>query len=40
MTNNSQRTKLEVVHKLKKLGITLTENHVYTSAMAKGPLMF
>ncbi|QNL49768.1 HAD family hydrolase [Olivibacter sp. SDN3] len=34
MTNNSQRTALEVVRKLKRLGITVTENHVYTSAMA------
>ena len=36
MTNNSQRTRLEVVRKLKKLGITVTESHVYTSAMATG----
>lgn len=34
MTNNSQRTPLETVRKLKKLGIEVTENHVYTSAMA------
>jgi NagD protein len=34
MTNNSQRTPLEVVRKLKKLGIEVTEKHVYTSAMA------
>jgi NagD protein len=34
MTNNSQRTPLETVRKLKKLGITVTEEHVYTSAMA------
>lgn len=34
MTNNSQRTPLEVVRKLKKLGIEVTEQHVYTSAMA------
>ena len=36
MTNNSQRTPLEVVRKLKKLGIDVTEKHVYTSAMATG----
>jgi NagD protein len=36
MTNNSQRTPLEVVRKLRKLGIDVTENHVYTSAMATG----
>jgi NagD protein len=34
MTNNSQRTPLEVVRKLKKLGIDVTPKHVYTSAMA------
>lgn len=36
MTNNSQRTQLEVVRKLRKLGIEVTEEHVYTSAMATG----
>lgn len=36
MTNNSQRTPLEVVRKLRKLGIEITEKHVYTSAMATG----
>jgi NagD protein len=36
MTNNSQRTPLEAVRKLKKLGISVTEKHVYTSAMATG----
>src|SRR5688500_7609960 len=36
MTNNSQRTQLEVVRKLRKLGIEVTEDHVYTSAMATG----
>jgi NagD protein len=36
MTNNSQRTPLEVVRKLRKLGIEVTEEHVYTSAMATG----
>ena len=39
MTNNSQRTPLEVVRKLKKLGITVSENHVYTSAMATGKFL-
>jgi NagD protein len=36
MTNNSQRTRLEAVRKLNKLGIDVTEDHVYTSAMATG----
>lgn len=36
MTNNSQRTPLETVRKLRKLGIEVTEEHVYTSAMATG----
>jgi NagD protein len=39
MTNNSQRTPLEVVRKLKKLGITVSEKHVYTSAMATGQFL-
>src|SRR5687768_5188759 len=39
MTNNSQRTKLEVVRKLKKMGIEVTEDHVYTSAMATGKFL-
>src|SRR6476660_8272427 len=39
MTNNSQRTRLEVVRKLKKLGIEVTEEHVYTSAMATGKFL-
>ncbi len=39
MTNNSQRTKLEVVRKLKKLGIEVTEDHVYTSAIATGKFL-
>jgi NagD protein len=39
MTNNSQRTSLEVVRKLKKLGIEITEEHVYTSAMATGKFL-
>lgn len=39
MTNNSQRTPLEVVRKLKRLGITVNESHVYTSAMATGKFL-
>ena len=39
MTNNSQRTSLEVVRKLKGLGIEVTEDHVYTSAMATGKFL-
>jgi len=39
MTNNSQRTPLEAVRKLKKLGIEVTEKHVYTSAMATGKFL-
>jgi NagD protein len=39
MTNNSQRTRLEVVRKLKKMGITVTVDHVYTSAMATGKFL-
>ncbi|HEY5326011.1 MAG TPA: HAD-IIA family hydrolase [Mucilaginibacter sp.] len=39
MTNNSQRTSLEVVRKLKALGIDVTEDHVYTSAMATGKFL-
>jgi NagD protein len=34
MTNNSQRSSLEVIRKLKGLGITVDHKHVYTSAMA------
>src|SRR6478736_2839565 len=39
MTNNSQRTRLEGVRKLKKLGIDVTEDHIYTSAMATGQFL-
>ena len=39
MTNNSQRTSLEVVRKLKRLGIDVSEEHVYTSAMATGKFL-
>jgi NagD protein len=39
MTNNSQRTRLEAVRKLHKLGIEVTEDHVYSSAMATGKFL-
>ena len=39
MTNNSQRTSLEVVRKLQNLGINVSQNHVYTSAMATGKFL-
>jgi NagD protein len=39
MTNNSQRTPQEAVRKLYKLGIEVTERHVYTSAMATGKFL-
>ena len=39
MTNNSQRTRLETVRKLKRLGIEVSEDHVYTSAMATGTFL-
>lgn len=39
MTNNSQRTRLEVVRMLKKYGIDVSEHHVYTSAMATGSFL-
>ena len=39
MTNNSQRTRLEAVRKLNKLGIKVTEDHIYTSAMATGKFL-
>jgi NagD protein len=39
MTNNSQRTRLEAVRKLAKLGIDVTEKHIYTSAMATGKFL-
>ena len=34
MTNNSQRTRLDVVAKLGKLGIYVEEKHIFTCAMA------
>ncbi len=39
MTNNSQRTPLDGVQKLKKMGIKIEEKHVYTSAMATAHFM-
>jgi NagD protein len=39
MTNNSQRTSLEVVRKLKRLGIIVETRHIYTSAMATGKFL-
>lgn len=39
MTNNSQRTRLEAVRKLHKLGMEVTEKHIYTSAMATGKFL-
>jgi len=34
LSNNSQRSRAEAVAKLKTLGIEVTEEHIYTSAMA------
>jgi NagD protein len=34
MTNNSKPTPLEIVRKLKRLGISVETRHIYTSAMA------
>jgi NagD protein len=34
LTNNSQRTRRDVVTKLKRLGIDVKEKHIFTSAMA------
>lgn len=39
MTNNSQRTPLDGVKKLAKMGIKVSEEHVYTSAMATAHFM-
>ena len=39
MTNNSQRTRLEAVRKLRAFGIEVTEDHIYTSAMATGKFL-
>ncbi|WP_027395910.1 HAD-IIA family hydrolase [Aquimarina latercula] len=34
MTNNSQRSPIDTVNKVKKMGISIKESNVYTSAMA------
>ena len=34
LTNNSQRTRRDVVAKLSRMGIAVEEEHVFTSAMA------
>src|SRR5947207_1328112 len=34
LTNNSQRTRRDIVAKLNRMGIAVEENHVYTCAMA------
>jgi NagD protein len=39
MTNNSQRTRVDAVRKLGKLGINVSEEHVYTSGMATGKFL-
>ncbi len=39
MTNNSQRTRIDVVRKLDRLGVKVSETHVYTSAMATGKFL-
>jgi NagD protein len=39
MTNNSQRTQIDAVRKLGRMGIKVSENHVYTSAMATGKFL-
>src|SRR5258706_431308 len=39
MTNNSQRTRIDAVRKLERMGIDVTEDHIYTSAMATGKFL-
>jgi NagD protein len=39
MTNNSQRTQIDAVRKLGRMGIKVKEEHVYTSAMATGKFL-
>lgn len=39
LSNNSQRTRLASVEKLEKLGISVTEEHIYNSAMATGTFL-
>ena len=38
LTNNSQRTRRDVVAKLSRLGIDADEQHIFTSAMATASL--
>jgi NagD protein len=39
LSNNSQRTRAESVEKLAKLGIDVSEDHIYNSAMATGTFL-
>ena len=39
MTNNSQRTRIDAVRKLERMGINVSEEHIYTSAMATGKFL-
>jgi NagD protein len=39
LSNNSQRSRAEAVEKLKSFGIQVTEEHIYTSAMATGSFL-
>ncbi|WP_225321470.1 HAD-IIA family hydrolase [Rhizosphaericola mali] len=39
MTNNSKPTALEIVRKLKKMGVNVETKHIYTSAMATGKFL-
>jgi NagD protein len=39
LSNNSQRTRRESVEKLEKLGIKVSEAHIYNSAMATGTFL-
>jgi NagD protein len=39
MTNNSQRTRIDAVRKLDRMGIKVKEEHVYTSGMATGKFL-
>lgn len=39
LSNNSQRSRAEAIEKLKIFGIEVTEEHIYTSAMATGSFL-
>ena len=39
LSNNSERSRAEAVEKLAKLGMEVTEEHIYTSAMATGTFL-